>query len=63
MIIRIQDAKAVLFCSKGVRLFFKKYGLDYADFIKNGIDSDTLLEASSNDSMAKQVVEYAHGRV
>lgn len=61
MIIRLVDCREVFFCSRGIRLFFTKYGLDYTDFIKNGIDADKLL--SLNDSMANQVVERKRGKV
>ena len=62
MNIKISDCKKVHFCSRGIRAFFDKYGLDYTDFIKNGIDSEVLLEKTFNDSMAKQVVEHKRGR-
>jgi hypothetical protein len=48
------------YCNKGIRLFFKKYDLDYRDFLKNGIDADILL--ALNDSMADRVVESKNGR-
>jgi hypothetical protein len=65
MIITIQDAYFSTttkrkFCNKGIRLFCKKYEIDYDDFRKNGIEERVLL--STNDSMALQVVEEAHGR-
>lgn len=60
MIITLQDCRAVLYCTKGVRLFCKKYEIDYTDFLHNGIDSEELLKL--NDSMANKVVEVARGR-
>lgn len=63
MIIWISDCKKVFYCSRGIRLFAVKYDMDYADFIKNGIDSEKLLRLTSNDSMAVKIVEHAHGRV
>ena len=60
MIIYLMDCRECFFCSRGIRLFFNKYKLDYTGFIKNGIDADKLL--SFNDSMANQVVEYKRGK-
>jgi len=60
VIIRLVDCREVFFCSRGIRLFCAKYGIDYSDFIKNGIDADKLL--SYNDSMANQVVECKRGK-
>jgi len=47
------------FCASGTRDWFKRYGLDYSDFLKNGIDEEKLLE--TGDPMAIATVEQAHG--
>ena len=60
MIITLQDCRNSYYCSKGVRAFFDKYGLDYTAFLKNGIDSAIILDL--NDSMGNKVVETARGR-
>lgn len=68
VIVTIDDACGIFpskkhaYCRKGLRFFFTKYGLDYQDFRFNGIDSDVLLKACNNDSMAIKVVEVASGR-
>lgn len=59
-LVTLQDARSVYFCTKGVRLFFKKYNLDYMEFLNNGIDAQELI--NTGDSMALQVVEAANGR-
>jgi len=41
-------------CVRGVRQWFKSYDLDFDDFLKNGIDSETLL--NTKDSLAERVV-------
>lgn len=48
------------YCSRGVRLFFQKYNLNFSDFLRNGIDEELLI--ATNDSMALKVVEVARGR-
>ena len=60
MIIRLADCRKVLYCSKGIRMFFAKYNLDYSDFLRNGIEAEELL--ALNDSMANKVVEAKRGR-
>lgn len=60
MIITRTDCHEVFYCSKGIRRFFIKYGLDYSDFLKNGIEADKL--SALNDSMADKVLEAKRGR-
>ena len=45
------------YCSPGIRLFFKRHNLDLADFIKNGIAAQALID--TGDTMALRVVEAA----
>ena len=63
MRIYMQDVRACFLCSGGARTFFKDNGLDFSDFLKNGIDEEVLLE--TGDLQAKKVVDYvrkANGR-
>jgi hypothetical protein len=48
-------------CARGTRAWFAKYNLDYSDFLKNGIDEETLL--ATKDAFAVAVVEQAHGKL
>lgn len=48
------------FCRRGVKVWFEERGLDYQDFLKNGIDEAALLK--SGDPMAVAVVRQAHGQ-
>lgn len=48
------------FCARGIRVWFGRHGLDYSDFLKNGIDEEQLLK--TGDPMAAAVVEQAHGK-
>lgn len=47
------------YCAKGARFFFKKYNLDWQDFIKNGIDEELLI--ATNNALALHIVAYAKG--
>lgn len=60
LIIRMVDIRASKLCSRGARTFFERHGLDWNDFLKNGIDSRALL--NTEDAMAIKVVEVARGR-
>ena len=42
MIISMNDVRACGMCSSGVRAFFERHGLDWGDFLKNGIDVETV---------------------
>ncbi len=59
----IHHARAILgptgrgYCSRGMRLFAEKHGLNFEDFVKNGVDAEVLL--ATNDEMAKRAVEEA----
>lgn len=44
-------------CSQGARAFFVRHGLDWSDFLRNGIDAEKL--RATGDAMALSVVEQA----
>lgn len=58
--VTVQDLKTVHFCNRGGRLFFERHGLDWSDFIKNGVDAEAL--RATGDAMALAVVEEAERR-
>ena len=60
MIIKISDVWACHMCSRGARAFFERHDLDYSDFLRNGIDTETL--EKTGDAMALRVIEVARGR-
>lgn len=60
LIITMRDIRAAKMCSRGTRAFFQRHGLDWTDFLKNGIPAEKL--AATGDPMALQVVEVARGR-
>lgn len=57
----MSDVRSIGLCSAGCRKFCKKHDLDWDEFLTNGIDQDTLL--STNDGMARWVVERLNGKV
>lgn len=40
--IYMKDIRKSGLCSSGVRTYAKKYGLDYNDFLTNGVELDSL---------------------
>lgn len=57
--ITIRDLRASGICVEA-RLWFQRRGLDWKDFVRNGIDAETLL--ATGDAQAARVVEEARGR-
>lgn len=55
--IYMRDARAMNVCSAGSRDLFKRAGLDWNDFLTNGIDSDKL--EATGDAVAIAVVRNA----
>lgn len=46
------------FCLPKARTWFRDHGLDFADFIRNGVDENALL--ATGDGMAEALVRWAH---
>lgn len=47
MIITMQDMRRVNYCAPGVEAFFKREGLDFEDFLVNGISEEAFLATDS----------------
>lgn len=47
------------YCAKGARRWAAHVGLDWATFVRDGIDSEVLL--ATNDDMAIQLVNFVKG--
>lgn len=46
------------YCNRGGRPWFARHGLDWGDFVRNGIDEEALL--ATGDGMAINLVRWAH---
>jgi hypothetical protein len=55
MLITITDIRLAGHCVSGARDWAQAYGIDFRDFIRNGIDSEVLL--ATGDAMAEQVIQ------
>ncbi|PAL23545.1 hypothetical protein [Sphingopyxis sp. GW247-27LB] len=51
--ITISDIRK-LYCAAGARRWFQQYGLNFTDFLQNGISAPDLL--ATNDALAQNVV-------
>ena len=54
------DIRALGYCNRGSRKWFRDHGLDWAEFMQNGIDVRQL--AHIDDAMVTKAVNYAKAR-
>ena len=57
MRITMRDIRAAKMCSRGARQFFDRHGLDWSDFVRNGVLIEIIEKI--DDAMAQQVVGVA----
>lgn len=55
------DVRALEYCLPGVRKWFDENGMDFQDFMKNGIELSSVEHLT--DAMAIRVIEQAKKRV
>lgn len=55
--VTMQHAKILTYCSKGMKIWAEEHGLNYINFIKNGLDESVFLEIG--DTLALRVVDLA----
>lgn len=55
--VRLRHIQAARLCSRGARKWFTDRGLDWSDFLKNGIAAQTLID--TNDALADRVIAVA----
>lgn len=60
MIVTLKDLRRAKMCGKGARAFFSRHGLDWSDFVKQGIEAEKL--ENTKDAMAQRLVEVARGQ-
>lgn len=56
-IVRLSHFKACGYCGRGIRAWFARHGLDYSEFLRDGIDASIL--ESKDDAMVNKAVEVA----
>lgn len=50
------------YCSAGVRAFFKRYKMDYAEFLRVGMDAQEMLRLTGNNALVTALMERCRGR-
>ncbi len=57
ILVTMRHIRKAKMCTAQVRVFFERHGLDWPDFLKNGMDSGRVRDL--NDAMATKVAEIA----
>jgi hypothetical protein len=60
VIVRMSDVRAIKGCSRGARYFCETHGIDWTDFLANGVPAERLEE--TGDAMALRLTRYARQR-
>lgn len=60
VIVRMRHVRMATQCSRGARAWFKRHGLDWTRFLREGIAAEQL--EATGDAMAMKVCEVARGR-
>ncbi len=60
IVVTLKDARELGYCSRGMRDWFQRHGLDWSRFIREGLPADDLL--ATGDAMAGALVEHVRGR-
>lgn len=55
--VRFEDIRALGYCSRGARAWFAQHGLDYLDFVRQGLPAERL--AALGDALADAAVAQA----
>ena len=58
--VTLQDLRASRLCFQGARPWFRRHGLDWQQFLKEGLDAETL--AATGDALALRVIAIAETR-
>jgi len=58
--VTIQDLRASRLCFQGARSWFRRHGLDWQNFLKEGLDAEIL--AATGDALALRVITVAEAR-
>lgn len=61
MIVRIEDLRRAGVC-RDARHWFARHGLDWRDFVRNGIDADALLATGDSQDAVGRVIAAAKER-
>ena len=60
VIVTMRHIRQARMCSRGTRAFFARHGLDWSQFLSEGLPAEKF--EATGDAMALRVVEVARGR-
>jgi hypothetical protein len=58
--VTVQDLRASRLCFQGARPWFARHGLDWPQFLANGLDAEVLVQ--TGDALALRVIAIAEAR-
>ena len=58
--VTLQDLRASRLCFQGARPWFRRHGLDWQAFLREGLDAEVL--AATGDALALRVIAVAEAR-
>ena len=61
VLVLLEDLRTARMCGRAARPWFERQGLDWNEYITNGIDADLL--RATGDGLALKVVAVAEARV
>lgn len=63
VVVTLADIRSsgLFYCAVGTRQFFRRHGLDFAVFLREGVPASALL--ATGDAMAERAVEAARQRM
>jgi hypothetical protein len=56
----VRDLRTARLCFKGARPWFRQHGIDWQDFLRDGVDAAVL--AATGDALAFRVIAAAEAR-
>lgn len=56
-LVRHVHLREIGYCNRGSREWFARQGLNWADFVENGVEAEKL--RATGDAMAEKLVEHA----
>lgn len=61
ILVTVQDCRKLGYCMKAIRPWFTEEGLDFRDFVRNGILASKL--HAKNNAYAEDVIRQARKRI
>jgi hypothetical protein len=57
LIVRVRHIRQAGYCASGTRAWFERHGLNYMEFLKNGLPAEAIL--ARDDHLGNEVVRMA----